>query len=106
MSGPDVPPVDAVDLGAPARRLPEAWRSRLLGSVGAARLKLLRMDARPYPEETHGHTEALLVLEGRLRLRLEGREMDVAAGGLCLVPAGVAHAVAEGSHGTMLIIDT
>jgi len=98
--------VDIVELGAFAQALPSAWSSREVGSVGPARLKLLRMDARPYPEEVHDYTEALLVLEGQLRLSFDGRTRVVEAGALCLVPPGVAHAVAEGSHGTLLIIDT
>lgn len=106
MSGPDAPAPDAIDLGTLARELPQAWRSRLLGGIGQARLKLLRMDAGAYPEEIHDQAEALLVLEGRMRLRFAGQVRTVGAGELCLVPAGVAHAVAEGSHGILLIVDT
>jgi quercetin dioxygenase-like cupin family protein len=94
-----------IDLQALVRELP-AWQSRLLGQVGPARLKLLRMDAAPYPEEVHDFTEALLVLEGVLRLRIGGEMKLVEAGQLCLVPAGVPHAVDTGSAGALLILDT
>ncbi|MEI7035446.1 cupin domain-containing protein [Fulvimonas yonginensis] len=95
-----------MDLPALAQRLPEAWQSRLLGELGQARLKLARMDEAPYPAEVHDHTEALLVLDGELRLRVGGTVRAVRAGELCLVPAGLAHAVEAGSSGTLLIIDT
>lgn len=98
--------LDVLDLHALAQRLPEAWQSRLLGRVGQAKLKLTRMDAAPYPAETHDYIEALLVLDGELRLRIGDAVRVVRAGGLCLVPAGLAHAVDEGSTGTLLIIDT
>lgn len=98
--------LDVFDLPALAQRLPEAWQSRLLGGVGQARLKLTRMDAAPYPAETHAYTEALLVLDGELRLRVGDAVRTVGAGELCLVPAGLAHAVDAGSTGTLLIIDT
>jgi quercetin dioxygenase-like cupin family protein len=94
-----------IDLQAMAQALP-AWRSQLLGRVGSARLKLLRMDQAPYAEDVHDFTEALLVLDGALRLRIGGALRVVAAGQLCLVPAGVPHAVDEGSAGTLLIMDT
>ena len=97
---------DIVDLAALARELPVAWQSRLLGRVDQARLKLARMDAAPYPAEVHDYTEALLVLEGELRLRIGDALRTVRAGELCLVPAGLAHAVDAGSTGTLLIIDT
>lgn len=94
-----------IDLQALAQGLP-AWRSQLLGRIGSARLKVLRMDEAPYAEEAHDFTEALLVLDGVLRLRVDGALRVVSAGQLCLVPAGVAHAVGEGSTGTLLILDT
>ncbi|HET6804079.1 MAG TPA: cupin domain-containing protein [Frateuria sp.] len=96
---------DVVDLGALAGRLPRAWQSLLLGRVGPARLKLVRMDQAPYAEEAHADAEALLVLDGELRLRVAGEARIVRAGELCLVPPGVAHAVEPGSAGTLLIID-
>ena len=94
-----------VDLPALARGL-AAWQSHLLGQIGSARLKLLRMDEAPYVEETHDVSEALLVLDGALRLRIGGALRVAGAGQLCLVPAGVPHAVEEGSTGTLLIMDT
>ena len=98
--------VEVLDLHALAARLPQAWQSRLLGNVGEARLKLVRMNPAPYAEETHDYIEALLVLDGELRLRIGGASRVVRAGELCLVPAGLAHAVEAGSTGTLLIIDT
>ncbi|MGN2246623.1 cupin domain-containing protein [Frateuria sp. GZRR35] len=59
----------------------------------------------PYAEETHDCAEALLVLDGELRLHIGGTRRVVHAGELCLVPAGVAHAVDAGSTGTLLIMD-
>ena len=96
---------EVLDLNALAARLPEAWQSRLLGCVGDARIKLVRMDQAPYAEETHDCAEALLVLDGELRLHIGGTRRVVHAGELCLVPAGVAHAVDAGSTGTLLIMD-
>lgn len=93
-----------IDLLAQAQGLPVAWASSLVGQVGGAGVKVLRMDGQPYPEETHAHAEMLLVLNGELRLSTQGLPLTVAAGQMVLVPAGTAHAVEPGSHGTLLIV--
>ena len=63
------------------------------------------MDELAYPDETHDFDEALLVLEGQMNLQIHGQLIAVKQGEVYLVPAGVAHAVAPGSHGTLVIID-
>lgn len=89
-----------------AEALPQAWSSRVLAQFGDARLKLLRMDDAAYPEECHDYAEGLLVLDGEMVLEIGGQTLRVGAGELCVVPAGVAHSVAPGSRGTLLILDT
>lgn len=94
-----------IDLLATAAELPDAWRSTVVGRFGGANFKLLRMDAGAYEEETHDFAEGLLVLDGAMRLSVGGAIIDVGAGQLYVVPAGVAHAVAPGSRGTLAILD-
>ncbi|MEF3118625.1 cupin domain-containing protein [Streptomyces chrestomyceticus] len=96
----------AIDVRETAAALPEAWSSRVLGEVGAARVKVLRMDELPGEEEAHGTAEALFVLDGRLELSVGGADVSVGPGQLYLVPAGVTHAVRAGSRGTLVILDT
>jgi quercetin dioxygenase-like cupin family protein len=98
--------VEVLALPALGAQLPTAWQSRLLGRVGDAQLKLTRMDGTASPQEVHDYIEALFVIDGELRLRIAGQVLRVRAGELCLVPAGTAHAVDEGSTGTLLILDT
>ncbi len=62
------------DLRTEAHALPEAWRSHILGRVGAANLKVLRMDERPVTEEVHEYDEGLLVIDGRLELSVQGKK--------------------------------
>ena len=89
-----------------AGQLPGAWSSRVLAQFGDARLKVLRMDDAAYPEESHDHAEGLLVIEGELRLRLDGQMLHIGTGELCIVPPGMPHSVEQGSRGTLLILDT
>ncbi|MFB1046346.1 cupin domain-containing protein [Streptomyces chrestomyceticus] len=96
----------AIDVRETAAALPEAWSSRVLGEVGTARVKVLRMDESPGEEEAHATAEALFVLDGRLELSVGGADVSVGPGQLYLVPAGVTHAVRAGSRGTLVILDT
>ena len=88
-----------------ATSLPTTWKSVLVGRPGRAQLKVLRMDGQKYPDETHEFDEALLVIDGVMKLEVEGVVIDVNAGEIYVVPAGQPHAVAAGSHGTLVIID-
>ncbi|WP_051319432.1 cupin domain-containing protein [Chitinimonas koreensis] len=97
--------IRTIDLPDLAAALPAAWRSRIVGQAAGANLKVLRMDEAAYPDETHDFDEALLVIEGRMNLALGEEIAAVEAGQLCIVPAGVPHAVAPGSHGILVIID-
>lgn len=95
-----------LDFSAIAAQLPDSWKSTRLGQVGPARIKVLRMDEQAYEEETHDYNEGLLVIDGQLRLSVGDQAVWVNAGQMYLVEAGVAHAVAAGSHGTLVIVDT
>jgi len=93
------------DLNLQAAELPEAWRSAVLGRVGAANIKVLRMDARSIADEVHDYSEGLLVISGHLRLQVAGEEVVVRAGQLYQAAAGVPHRVLSGSEGTLVIVD-
>jgi quercetin dioxygenase-like cupin family protein len=99
------PTLCSIPLKDTARALPGAWRSTVLGQAAGANLKVLRMDAAAYPAESHDFDEALLVLDGQMNLEMLGETVAVTAGSMVIVPAGVPHAVAPGSHGTLLIVD-
>ncbi|GAB2593011.1 hypothetical protein GCM10027168_27420 [Streptomyces capparidis] len=94
-----------VDLRGTAAELPDAWSSRPLGRLGGVEVKVLRMDGRPLAAETHGAAEALLVLDGTLRLLVGDAEVEVGPGQMYVVGAGVRHAVRPGSHGTLVIVE-
>ena len=94
-----------LDFAAIAEQLPGTWKSTRLGQVGPAHIKVLRMDAQAYEEETHDYNEGLLVISGCLRLSIADAVVTVSAGQMYLVEAGIAHGVLAGSQGTLVIID-
>jgi quercetin dioxygenase-like cupin family protein len=85
--------------------LPDAWRSILIGKAAGANVKVLRVNDLPYPDETHDFDEALLVIEGQMNLQIHNQVLALQQGKVYLVPAGILHAVAKGSKGTLVIID-
>lgn len=93
------------NLSTEAQELPEAWQSRILGRIGEANLKVLRMDERSIIEEVHKYDEGLLVIEGRLELSVGDKQISVTSGQLYVAKAGIPHTVKIGSFGTLVIID-
>jgi quercetin dioxygenase-like cupin family protein len=85
--------------------LPGTWRSKIIGRAAGANVKVLRMDEVASGEEAHAYDEGLLVLDGELKLGIGSEVITVSAGEIYIVPANVPHAVAAGSHGTLVIID-
>ncbi|HSI57211.1 MAG TPA: cupin domain-containing protein [Ideonella sp.] len=94
-----------ISLKNEASALALAWRSKIVGQAAGANVKVVRMDGSSYPNEVHTFVEALLVLEGQMKLEIEGKIVSVEASEIFIVPAGIPHAVAPGSHGTLVIID-
>jgi quercetin dioxygenase-like cupin family protein len=97
--------MDKTNLLRRSAELTEAWRSVVVGQAAGANVKVLRMDGTAYPNEVHEFDEALLVLEGTMNLEIDNQVVSVRRGEVFIVPAGVPHAVAPGSDGTLVIID-
>ena len=83
----------------------DAWKSIVVARVAGANIKVLCMDGAPYPDESHDHPEGLLVVDGQLNLTGGSEAITVRAGEIYVVPVGIAHAVAPGSTGTLVIFD-
>jgi mannose-6-phosphate isomerase-like protein (cupin superfamily) len=94
-----------INLRILADRLPAAWKSMVIGNIGSANVKVLRMNDAPYAEEEHDYAEGLLVIDGRMNLAIGGRQVAVGAGEIFIVPPRTLHAVAAGSAGTLVVLD-
>ncbi|WP_321791565.1 cupin domain-containing protein [Burkholderia pyrrocinia] len=94
-----------IDFKSVAAAQAVAWQSTIVGEVGPARIKVLRMDAQPYEAEVHDYNEGLLVLDGKLMLEVGTETIVVEAGQMYLALTGTYHAVLPGSHGTLAIVD-
>lgn len=89
-----------------AKELPLGWVSRVLADMPASRVKLFRIDPAGLPSETHlGYNEAMIVLEGKLELRLGEDVLPLSRGDFALIPARVPHEILPGGTGTILLLD-
>lgn len=94
-----------INLEAKAATLP-AWKSAVIGQVGTANIKLIKMDGRPIVEEVHDYDEAVFVIEGLLKLEFSGGgSLDLPTGGFFMIPAGQTHSIPPGCRGTLLLVD-
>lgn len=97
--------MNLINLNQVAEKSALSWRSTIVAQTANANLKVLRMDAAEYAAEVHDYDEILLVLTGCMKLHIAGATVTVKDGEMYLVAAGLAHAVAAGSYGTLLILD-
>ena len=101
---PPPDPPDPVDLLAACRRLDAPWTPGVVAALNDYRFKVARLEG-PFVEHAHPDTdEAFLVLEGRLVIELEEREVALGPGELFVVPAGERHRpVADGVCHVLLV---
>ena len=87
-----------------AAALTEFWSPRVIAEIDDAYVKVAKVQG-TLAWHSHEHEDELfLVLEGRLRIEMEGRTVELGQGEMFVVPKGVRHnPVAEAECLLMLI---
>ena len=87
-----------------AASLTELWSPRVIGEVDDAYIKVAKVHG-SLAWHSHEHEDELfLVLQGRLRIEMEGSSVELGEGEMYVVPKGVRHnPVAEQECQLMLI---
>ncbi|MDI2126466.1 cupin domain-containing protein [Yinghuangia seranimata] len=85
--------------------LTTTWTSYAVGRIGATYLKIMRMDELPVGDDVHADPEALLVVDGRLEMTVDGEDVSVGPGELLIVPGHAVHSIRPGSHGTLFLVN-
>jgi len=98
--------VESGSLPKVALGLADVWKSLLIGQVGEAKIKVIKMGGQGIPPEFHpDFDELVVVIEGEMPLIVEGRTTVLRTGDFYLIPKHAIHSVPPGSHGTLLLID-
>lgn len=74
-----------------AASLTELWSPRIIGEVDDAYVKVARVHGTLAWHAHEDEDELFLVLEGRLRIEMDDRAVDLAEGEMFVVPKGVRH---------------
>jgi len=57
------------------------------------------------PIESHDHDEAVFIIDGLLALDVDGIRLEIGPGEFFVIAANQPHRTAEGSSGTLLLVD-
>lgn len=83
---------ETVDLLAAARALKESWSPRIVGCVNDQYVKVAKLRGEFVWHAHEAEDELFLVLEGTLRMQIEGEhDRIVPAGSFVVVPRGARH---------------
>lgn len=82
---------DKVSLEAAFAAFQERWSPKIVADVNDVQVKLAKFEGDFVWHRHDTEDELFLVVRGRLRMRFRDHEVDIEAGELIVVPAGVEH---------------
>lgn len=96
---------DAVDARALAAALTELWSPRVIAALDDYYVKVAKVCGELVWHSHDAQDELFLVLQGRLRLRLPDRDVELRAGELFVVPKGVSHLPIADEECLLLLVE-
>jgi mannose-6-phosphate isomerase-like protein (cupin superfamily) len=85
------PRVCKVNLAEKFRRIRKCWSPRVAARVNDSLVKLVKVKGKFVWHHHAAEDEMFLVVRGRLRMKLRGRELMVNEGEFVVIPRGVEH---------------
>lgn len=83
--------MDAIDIAAKLATFTEHWKPKIVGELNGQEVKLAKFRG-AFVWHHHEHEDELfLVIDGRFRMELRDRSIDLEAGQFLIVPRGVEH---------------
>jgi len=83
--------MDKVNLAGKFAGFSEHWSPRLIGQVNDMAVKAVKVQGEFVWHHHDAEDEMFLVVEGRLRIRLRDRDVDLEEGEFLVIPRGVEH---------------
>lgn len=97
--------VTPVDPRALAASLQELWSPRVIGELDDSYIKVAKIHGELVWHSHDAQDELFFVLQGRLRLRLPDRDVELGPGELFVVPKGVQHLPVAEQECLVLLIE-
>ncbi|MGH7680385.1 MAG: cupin domain-containing protein [Candidatus Eiseniibacteriota bacterium] len=92
-----------VNLAEGFRQFQEPWKPKIAGEVNESYVKLVKFQGEFVWHHHDAEDEMFLVVHGRMRMKLRGKDLLVGPGEFVIIPRGVEHMpVAEGEVHVML----
>ncbi len=93
-----------INLKEKLSKLEEYWSPRVLGEIDDSYAKIAKLKGSLTWHKHDNEDELFLVIEGKLRIEMKDKVVDLSAGEMYIVPAGVIHnPVAEEECSVFLI---
>jgi len=84
--------ITKINLADKFTKLDELWSPRVIGSVDGTHLAKISKLQGEFVWHAHDHEDELfLIVAGHLMIELEDQTLELAAGELCVIPAGTRH---------------
>ncbi|HWE59184.1 MAG TPA: cupin domain-containing protein [Solirubrobacteraceae bacterium] len=96
---------DKINLAEKFALLAGPYQPGVIGYINDYKLQIVKVDG-PFVWHKHDDTDDFfLVIEGRLRIQLRDRNVDLGPGELFVVPAGVEHCPTADAEALVLLIE-
>ena len=97
--------MDKINLLEKFGRFSEQWQPKIVAELNGQYVKLARLQGEFVWHHHEAEDELFLVVEGRLAIQFEDREVVLAPGEMIVVPAGVEHRPVAEEEALVLLLE-
>jgi mannose-6-phosphate isomerase-like protein (cupin superfamily) len=98
-------PIEKVNLAEKLSRFQEYWSPKIVGEVNESHVKLVKLKGEFLWHHHEHEDELFLVLKGRMRIRLQDRDVALEEGEFLVVPKGVEHLPVAKEEAHVLLLE-
>jgi mannose-6-phosphate isomerase-like protein (cupin superfamily) len=102
---PHIGSMDKINLAEKLAQFGAHWQPKIVGELNGQQVKLVKLKGE-FVWHHHDHEDELfLVVEGRFRMELRDRSIELEAGELLVVPRGVEHRPVADEEASVLLFE-
>lgn len=97
--------METVNLADKLARIDDFWNPRVVGELNGQHVKLVRIEGEFIWHHHENEDELFFVIDGRLRMELRDRTVEIGPGEFLIVPRGVEHRPVAVEETTMMMFE-